>query len=119
MLRDLLSPADQSNLDHFRTRLLRSPSAEGSEERVRATSTPYMDPVLRRHPKQYKQFVLDLLGRGMLHLTLQQEEVAAFFVKKKNGLLRLIIDARRTNERFREPPGVQLCTSEGLSRIEV
>ena len=36
--------------------------------------------------------------------------------KKK---IRLIVDARSTNALFKEPPGVELCSSEGFSRIEV
>ncbi len=34
-------------------------------------------------------------------------------------MLRCIVDARRTNWRFATPPGVELCTAEGLARIEV
>ena len=33
--------------------------------------------------------------------------------------LRLIVDARRANAHFRDPPGVELLSSEGLARIEV
>ena len=31
----------------------------------------------------------------------------------------MIIDAGRSNRRFAAPPGVELCSSEGLSRLEV
>ena len=31
----------------------------------------------------------------------------------------MIIDARRSNRRFRDPPGVELLSSEGFARIEV
>ena len=31
----------------------------------------------------------------------------------------MIIDARRANLRFKDPPGVKLCSSEAFSRIEV
>jgi hypothetical protein len=41
-------------------------------------------------------------------------------VLKKNGIdQRIIVDARRANRHFRTPPHVDLCTSEGISRIEV
>ena len=43
-----------------------------------------------------------------------------FFVKKSDGKrIRMIIDARGTNELFRPPPGVELLTSDGFSRIEL
>ena len=53
-----------------------------------------------------------------------KEQAGIFFVKKKSKpgerpKQRLILDARRVNQRFRTPPGVELCSSEGLSRLEV
>ena len=40
------------------------------------------------------------------------------FVGKSDGRIRMIIDARRANRMFKTPPGVDLCTAEGLSRTE-
>ena len=31
----------------------------------------------------------------------------------------MIIDARRANQRMRNPPGISMCTTESLARIEV
>jgi hypothetical protein len=45
--------------------------------------------------------------------------VGMFFVLKKDGMLRLIIDSRPANAMFGAPPTVRLCSSEGLSRLEV
>ena len=42
-----------------------------------------------------------------------------FFVRKKNGFLGLILDARRGNRRFRVPPSKDLLTGEGLIRVEM
>ena len=48
------------------------------------------------------------------------EQVGMFFVHKSGkNKFRLILDARRVNQRFRTPPGVALCSSESLSRIEI
>ena len=38
--------------------------------------------------------------------------------KQKNSKITVILDARRTNERFCQPLGVALSTAETLSRIE-
>ena len=46
-------------------------------------------------------------------------ELGVFFVRKKDGRLRLIVDCRRTNQLFLDPPGVDLVTGEGLSKIEL
>ena len=49
-----------------------------------------------------------------------RERASLFFVKKpKKEKLRAIVDTRRANHRFRSPPSVALCTSEGLTRIEL
>lgn len=43
-----------------------------------------------------------------------------FFVHKSDGeRIRLIVDARPANQIFHKPPGVELCTGEGFSRIEL
>ena len=81
---------------------------------------PYMDPVLKRNYRSYLSFLRNLRSRGLLRFTRHPEEmVAVFFVAKKDGSLRMVIDARRTNRRFISPRAVDLCTSETFARIEV
>ena len=81
---------------------------------------PYMDRRLGNQRKLYEGFVKDLHKRGLITWSrAPKERVAVFFVKKKTGELRMVIDARRSNRRFRPPPGVELCTAEGLGRIEL
>ena len=45
-------------------------------------------------------------------------EVGIFCVAKKSGQLRLIIDARCSNQHFKSPPSVALATSESFSKFE-
>ena len=40
-------------------------------------------------------------------------------VRKSNGGLRLILDARRSNAHLLPPPGVRLLSSDGFGRIEI
>ncbi len=48
------------------------------------------------------------------------ERVGLFAVwKVKDETQRLFVDARRANAHFRAPPGMDLLSAEGLSRIEV
>ena len=81
---------------------------------------PYWDPVLARSQKHYKAFIRKLHSIGMLqYTTTPKNEVGVFFVHKSDKEhIRLIVDARSANVRFRDPPGVSLCSSEGFSRIE-
>ena len=81
---------------------------------------PYMDAMLMKDRRAYEKFIADLDARGLILWTRHpKEKVTAFFVKKKTGQLRMVIDARRVNAVFAAPPGVELCTAEGLSRIEL
>eukprot|EP00974_Lingulodinium_polyedra_P114714 11108736-Lingulodinium_polyedra.AAC.1 len=79
-----------------------------------------MDSRLRFNPKIYEEFVRDLDKRDLLFWTQEPKNVVTpFFVTKKSGKLRLILDCRATNELFVGPPGVALCSAEGLARLEL
>jgi hypothetical protein len=81
---------------------------------------PYFDPKLKYNQKEYRRFIRRLRDIGFLHHELHpRERVGVFFVHESHGRIRMIIDARRANRRFKPPPGVQLCAGEGLSSIEV
>ncbi|CAK0831182.1 unnamed protein product [Prorocentrum cordatum] len=82
---------------------------------------PYFDSVLKFNHKEYRGLVRRLLSAGILGWTLTPKERIGMFFVWKDGRrrLRLIVDARRANAHFRDPPGVELLSSEGLARIEV
>ena len=42
-----------------------------------------------------------------------------FCVWKKNGMQRVVVDARSINQRCRRPPSVRLCSGDGLARLEL
>ena len=82
---------------------------------------PYWDPLLRNHPRTYKRFIQKLHAADYLVYTQKPKSFCGvFFAHKADGKkIRMIIDARGSNRLFREPPGVQLLTSDGFSRIEL
>ncbi len=56
---------------------------------------PYMDVKLQQSPEEYRHFVKKLYDVGMLRFTCSpQDLVTPFFVSKKDGRLRLILDCR-------------------------
>lgn len=80
---------------------------------------PYMDEVLQRDSNLYSGFVKDLFLKGMIFFTTRPREIIPpFFVAKKSGKLRLILDCRAVNRRFRKPPpigmGMETCWSQVL-----
>eukprot|EP00438_Fugacium_kawagutii_P032235 Skav231695 [mRNA] locus=scaffold597:1206282:1209294:- [translate_table: standard] len=80
----------------------------------------YSDPLLR-HPKTYAQLLRRLKECGLIEFHSQPSRVQAelFFVKKKSGQLRMVVDCRHANCFFKEPLGVALSTGDSLSRIEL
>ena len=43
--------------------------------------------------------------------------MGTFFVRNKNSKIRMMLDARRTNQRFCKPPSVALATAETLADL--
>ena len=80
--------------------------------------TVYGDPVFKRDRSQYLQFVADGVKRGAFSFgKKRRESVEVFFVAKKDGTLRLIVDCRRSNQRFKPPPGVKLFSAAGFGEV--
>ena len=82
---------------------------------------PFWDPQLRQCPRKYKSLIQKLHAIGYLAYTLNPRGRAGiFFVRKSDGVKqRLIVDARRANARFGEPPAVKLCSPEAFAKFEV
>lgn len=80
----------------------------------------YQDPEFN-NPVTFAAFVSKLVSLNLVEVSLQPavEQVGLFFVKKKVGKLRLIMDCRRSNCHFEEPEPVQLATGEAMSRMEL
>ena len=83
----------------------------------------YTDRKLLASREKYLSLIRRLVESGLFRLLLEEdaiEQVSIFFViKKGKALVRLVIDARASNRHFVAPPGVSLCSTEGMSRIEV
>jgi hypothetical protein len=66
--------------------------------------TCYTDEVLRRDPEAMKTFLVSLANCGVLTASCNPKgRVTLFFVKKKNGKQRLVLDCRVVNAIFRRP----------------
>ncbi len=80
----------------------------------------YSDPLLRE-TRTFAGFVGRLVAADIVELGLEPpvERVEMFFVGKKDGRLRMVVDCRRSNCWFATPDKVRLCTAEALTRIEL
>lgn len=91
------------------------------ERRLEATGVqkPYSDPLLNVR-SNYIHFLKRLRRANLVEFSDETplENIAIFFVAKKNDRQRMIVDARRSNAHFRDPAYVQLCAGDTLSRLE-
>ena len=84
------------------------------------TFQPYMDPQLQANGELYAIFVKDLVDKGMLDFIMRLGDlVTPFFVVKKSGKLRFILDCRGVNKRFRDPPPLTLAAGSTWAQLEV
>ena len=98
-------------------RLLR-PDAEWRLEV--AGRRPYGDPVLLEDRCSYITFIHSLRARNMLRFRRRRlGHAGIFFVKKKNGGLRLIVDGRIGNCILAPPPKVHLASSGTFAELRV
>ena len=82
---------------------------------------PYMDPALASSPNSLGRFYGRLHQSHMLTFVSGRHAhtVGVFFVHKKSGKLRLILDTRAANRAFRKPLTTRLPTPAAWSSIEV
>ena len=120
MVSELLPPAALSYLDGEGERMLRDIGDKLELDEALGEAPCRVGPKVMNR-RTYSRFVKDLAKRGMLRFSSSTILCGAgmFFVLKKDGSLRLILDCRAGNRFFVDPPSVDLITSEGLSRIEV
>ena len=79
---------------------------------------PYLDATFRADPGRYMQFVTRLFDIGILGVTdTCKERATPFFVGKKGGKQRMVLDCRSVNELFRSPPSPDLGSAECFSRL--
>ena len=72
--------------------------------------TPYWDPTLCRDERQRVELFHELANLKILSFRARARAfVGLFFLKKKDGMIRLIIDARKANRYHARPPVKMLC----------
>ena len=80
---------------------------------------PYMDPALRC-PRKYESFIAECHGAGILGWTTRPlGRCSPFFVLKKSGLLRLVLDLRQVNAFFRRSAACEMGSLSAISEIEI
>ena len=79
---------------------------------------PYLDATFKASPGRFMQFVTRLFDIGIMGVTDNcRQRVTPFFVGKKGGKQRMVLDCRTVNELFRSPPTPDLGSAECFSRV--
>ena len=119
-LDSLWGPGGQKQVDAFTHDRVFGPTEAQAKLIECGVERVYQDPKLN-NVRQYAQFLQRLFSLNLIEFSEQPttETVGLFFVKKKQGKLRLIMDCRRSNAWFTEPAKVCLATGDAMSRLEV
>ena len=118
-LADVLSGEALLDTQNFQERMLLGPE---ELEAVLESGTPntYLDPVFRFSPSKYAEFVAELYRAGVVRFAASCKITnGMFFVLKKNGKLRLILDARMANAHFRKAPGGNNASAACFGELRV
>ena len=79
---------------------------------------PYLDPALR-NPKTMRNLVKKLFEAGVITFRRKCRcKVGLFFVVKKDGMLRMVVDCRLANMLHHLPPYADLATASALSQMD-
>ena len=116
----IIPPLAQQYLEEYEQRMLRGKDEKARIDEECGPAKKHNDARLFGSRGLYRAYVRRLVKSGLFKLKRScKEKVGMFFVRKKNGELRLILDCRPSNRHFVTPPGVYLATFEAFARIEV
>ena len=119
VLTDVCDPVCRRLLETFEDQLLvdeHIATSRRSEEEIR----PYLDERLKSSREDYLFFLGTLVEAKILGSCRRRRGfVTPFSVAKKSGKLRLVLDCRMTNQKFRHAPPMELAAPEVLSRLKV
>ena len=93
----LIDEQGRDVLERFEETTLACDEAAGMYFEKQNYIKPYLDEVFQKEPETYVGFIKDLFQRGMIEFRESAKSVITpFFVTKKNGRLRLVLDCRKS-----------------------
>ena len=110
---ELLDDQGREVLDRFETMFV-------GEDSMHKKVSPYMDETLKSSPQAYASFIADIAERGMIDFSRTATSIITpFFVTKKSGELRLVLDCRASNLMFAPPPDIALAAGYTFGQLEI
>ena len=119
-LHSLLDPHGRELLEDPISAMMLSPQEWGEVVEKGGRIKPFMDTILQHDAAKYQDFIRGLYDRGMIHFTWRPKDIITpFFVVKKNGRLRLVLDCRAVNQRFRDPPPLKMAAGSTWGNVNL
>ncbi|CAK0866669.1 unnamed protein product, partial [Prorocentrum cordatum] len=119
-LLDVIDPVGQEMLQDWINTMWLDQDEWGRVIESSPPIAPFMDVELRKDPELYRGFVRDLHAAGLLSFTTEPKDwVDPLFVGKKSGRLRLVLDARASDRRFRKRPPQAMGSGASRGRLEL
>ena len=106
---------------HYDSAMLLSPDEWEAVLETQPPIAPYMDETLRKNSKKYIEFVHDLYTANVIDFTdVPKDIVTPFFVGKRGKRkIRLVLDCRVPNRRFRRSPQASMGSGATWSRVSL
>lgn len=101
-------------------RMLLDEETWGSIAEQGAGFRPCVDTILNKNPEVYNAFVMDLCRKNLINFTnTPLDLIALFFVTKKSGKLRMVLDCRGVNRRFHPPPPLAMSAESTWAQVNL
>ncbi|CAK0832110.1 unnamed protein product [Prorocentrum cordatum] len=108
-LLDVIDPVGQEMLKDWMNTMLLDQDEWGRVIESSPPIAPFTGVELRKGPELYRGSIGDLHAAGLLSFTAEPKDwVAPFFVGEKSGRLRLVLDSRVPDRRFRKCPALAM-----------
>jgi hypothetical protein len=116
----LLPPDARAYVEHFQEFIERPEAELEAKGQDDTMPEPYWDPRLKRSSARRMELYHLLWQCGLLTFRKRRKARAGIFaVKKKDGMQRLIVDARQANWCHHRPPKAQLSTAAGMLSLDL
>ena len=114
-------PAESAGyLRHFENQIERSGDELEQVLQSRALPRPHWDPLLAHNRSTRHAFFQKLVDHGLLSFRRKRKAcIGIFFVHKKSGDIRLIVDARQANACHRPPPKSRLGSVGAIAELDL
>ena len=107
-------------LDNAAEQIERSGASLEDEPHVRPYWDPLLDPSVTKNRSRLVDFLKKLKERGQICACLwRKADIGFFFVRKKTGALRVIVDTRQPNHFHKVPPHCSMASVEALAAVTV